>query len=86
MKPDESTRPSPDAVGWCHNCETWQRGSAARWQYVDWAEGYEWLCVVCDDEPWGLGVWIAGQGNSLDACGCHGEHADAQLVAYGCPR
>jgi hypothetical protein len=80
-----SDRPTPLAVGWCHNCETWQRGSTARWRFIAWTGTYEWVCVRCDDELWGRDVWLAGDGNSLNACPCHQQHADDQVVSYGCP-
>lgn len=53
--------PAPDAIGWCHNCEGWQLGSQTRRLYMPWAGRYEWACRECDDEPWGLGVWLGDQ-------------------------
>jgi hypothetical protein len=45
-------------VGWCHNCEEDQRGDDARWMELYWSLGdWDWCCVNCDGEPWGLGVW-----------------------------
>jgi hypothetical protein len=52
-------RPEADWVGWCHHCETWQLGVHARHQELWWERGtWDWVCVRCDGEPWGLGVWV----------------------------
>ena len=58
MKPDMVTKPDDDEVGWCHSCETHQRGRHARWVELYWNPGWwAWVCVRCDGEPWGIGVW-----------------------------
>ncbi len=46
-------------IGWCHSCEALQWGDDARWLEMPWATGeWEWACINCDGEPWGLGVWV----------------------------
>ena len=55
---DLRVRPGDEVVGWCHSCETWQRGRDARWLEMRWSPGlWTWACVNCDDEPWAFGVW-----------------------------
>ena len=49
--------PGGEQVGWCHNCGTWQLKRDSRWLHPSWSDGAGWCCVVCDDEPWGMGVW-----------------------------
>jgi hypothetical protein len=94
MTPDTVTRPAADAVGWCHNCETWQRGRDARWQEMWWQRGsWDWVCVRCDGEPWGLGVWrcsclsCSADDETMGVEPCwkvaYSRCADALCVAYG---
>lgn len=47
--------------GWCHHCETFQlREDAPVLRSV--CRVVEPCCVVCrESEPWGFGVWNAGQ-------------------------
>ncbi len=46
-------------IGWCHSCEALQWGDDARWLEMWWMPGeWEWACINCDGEPWGLGVWV----------------------------
>lgn len=62
-------RPDLDAVGWCHSCETMQRGRDARLNDLWWNRGtLAWCCVHCPGEPWGLGVWADGQFDQWAAC------------------
>lgn len=58
-------QPAPDLLGWCHNCEGYQNGDQARRLWCDWADEYLWCCRSCDDEPWGLGVWV---GSPCQSC------------------
>jgi hypothetical protein len=38
-------------------------GDEARLLPMRWNDDrYEWACVTCDDEPWGLGVWPDREG------------------------
>jgi hypothetical protein len=68
-------RPRPDAVGWCHSCEIWQRGRHARWLPMPWdGNRHDWSCVRCEDEPWGLGVWT---------CGCSRHEGDSEDLEHG---
>jgi hypothetical protein len=89
---DLASRPAADLVGWCHHCETWQRGRHARWVRLWWYPGWDWVCVNCDGEPWSLGVWSCrcvrcepGESEYRDdECweSAHGRCADALCVSY----
>lgn len=51
-------------LGWCHNCMTFQRRADAPRRVMSWwpDAGPLLSCVVCPDEPWGMGVWNAAPG------------------------
>lgn len=64
-----NARPDQDAVGWCHSCETHQRGAHARLVELPWMRGtLAWVCVYCDDEPWDLGVWVDREDEEERGC------------------
>ena len=47
-------------IGWCHECCTVQMGDEARPRELRLGTEpatLEWVCVNCDGEPWGIGVW-----------------------------
>jgi hypothetical protein len=54
--------PHAGRIGWCHSCETVQVGDEARWRWMQWGGYPDWCCVTCDDEPWGIGVWLDSTG------------------------
>lgn len=78
-------QPAPDLVGWCHNCETWQRGedaSVAIWRSLG-DVGYVFVCPTCGDEPWGVGVWTCRCADCSDPDDEYGGTAD---VCWGVTR
>jgi hypothetical protein len=76
-------------IGWCHQCQTFQRLEDAprlRSPYAGVVVGSGEpgaavpCCVACGaDEPWGLGVWSA-EGEDWPACTA--EHAARQDSHY----
>lgn len=55
------TAGNPDQVGWCHACGTVQLKRDMPEHAYDHTDAAEPCCVVCLDEPWGLGVWDKGE-------------------------
>lgn len=52
--------PPDDLIGWCHHCETWQRGRDKRVSIVrrEGSVGYSFGCTNgCHMETWSIGVW-----------------------------
>ncbi len=52
-----------NAVGWCHECERFQRASEGQWGLNEVREDLEGepehlLCVSCHDETWCCGIWV----------------------------
>jgi len=58
------TSQSPEPVGWCHQCGTIQLKREMPMESLPWTDGPEPVCVICLDEPWGLGVWPKGDHSS----------------------
>lgn len=82
---EQPTNPYIGKLGWCHQCETFQLGDQARWLRMWWSgeKHWDWACIHCDGEPWGLGVWEVGEhwGESEElrwAC-------QTNYVGYGLP-
>lgn len=60
------SNPYRSKVGWCHNCEQLQWGADARYMELWWSRGdFDWCCISCDGEPWGLGVWVRGDVSAI---------------------
>lgn len=73
-------------VGWCHNCERMQWGDDARWLPMWWNDGDpDWACVACDDEPWGMGVWIRSKPGAVPADSELGHLVTAGASLYDVP-
>jgi hypothetical protein len=83
---------TPDAIGWCHNCGTYQRGRDAPWLRSRYGNdpSPEPHCVCCrHEEPWEFGVfhvepvslhvwpWAQNWTRALTMI-CAGHHADRQ--------
>lgn len=68
----------PNAIGWCHDCWTFQRYKHARQR-----PSRRSLCVNPDCiQTWGSGIWDLGNQPDFDRSPCWPEHADSSDAFY----